>query len=60
MELNKIYFYPISIIIALFLYSLLFSFGIIIPDYSFGDPRLCVEIVEYEIGKNGTLIKYPF
>ena len=60
MEFNKIYFFPISIVIALFLYNFLFFLGIIIPDYSFGDPRLCVEIVEYEIGNNGTLLKYPF
>jgi len=60
MEINKLYFYPISIVVALFLYNFLFSFGLITPDYSFGDPRLCVEIVEYEIGNNDLLFKYPF
>ena len=60
MEVNKLYFYPISIVVALFLYNFLFSFGLITPDYSFGDPRLCVEIVEYKIGNNDLLFKYPF
>jgi len=60
MEVNKIYFYPVSIVVALLLYNFLFSLGFITPDYSFGDPRLCVEIVEYEIGNNGSLFKYPF
>ncbi len=60
MEVNKFYFYPVSVFIALFIYYLLFSSGLITPDYSFGDPRLCIEIIEYQIGNNGALIKYPF
>ena len=41
------------------LYYLLFMGSFIIPDYSFGNPQLCVDIVEYELGNN-TYFKYPF
>ena len=59
MAINKFYFYLISVFIGMFLYYLLFMTGLVVSDYSFGNPQLCVEIVEYEIGSN-SFFNYPF
>jgi len=59
MVVNKFYFYPISIFIGISLYYLLFMGSFIIPDYAFGNPQFCVDILEYKLGNN-TYFKYPF
>ena len=49
MKFNKVYFYPISVFLGFLLYFLLFNLNIVNPDYSFGNPQLCVELVEYQL-----------
>lgn len=58
--IRKIYIYPLSIIFGIFLYYILFSSNFITPDYSFGNPQNCVEIVNYSIGDTLKDYKYPF
>ena len=60
MKFNKVYFYPISVFLGFLLYFLLFNLNIVNPDYSFGNPQLCVELVEYQLKTFDSIITYPF
>ena len=60
MKFNKLYFFPISIFFGLLLYFLMFILNVINPDYSFGNPQLCVELVEYRLNFLDLNFKYPY
>lgn len=60
MTFKKIIFYPVSILIGLFIYYLLFRLNIINPDYSFGIPENCVDVINYQISDSSNFFKYPF
>ena len=60
MKFNKFYFFRISIFFGLVIYFFMFILNVINPDYSFGNPQLCVELVQYRLNLLDLSFKYPY